>query len=142
MPVLCLLTFFMSAIIDNLTATIVAIKILQNVCTNDRHLRHTIGGVIVMAANAGGAWSPVGDVTTTMLWIQDKITVTNTVAWLFLPSFVTGVVPMLGLWWQARREISAREQTASAIEAQSTQQISEEPKQLPKVTRSKAVVLV
>merc|ERR1712048_60957 len=141
MPVLCLLTFFMSAIIDNLTATIVAIKILQNVCTNDRHLRHTIGGVIVMAANAGGAWSPVGDVTTTMLWIQNKISVTNTVTWLFVPSFVTGVAPMLGLWWQARSEASARELVTRPTDERCTSQPTDESNHLPKITRAKVVVL-
>merc|ERR1712048_623351 len=141
MPVLCLLTFFMSAVIDNLTATIVAIKILQNVCAHDRHLRHTIGGVIVMAANAGGAWSPVGDVTTTMLWIQNKISVTNTVTWLFIPSFVTGVVPMLGLWWRARSEASARELVTRPTDERCTPQPTDESKHLPKITRAKVVVL-
>lgn len=54
-----------------------------------------------MAANAGGAWSPIGDVTTTMLWIQGKVSARGTMAWLFLPSFVAGVVPLAGIWLQA-----------------------------------------
>lgn len=111
MPVLCVLTFFLSAIIDNLTATIVSLKILRNVAGDDRHLRHTIGGLMVIAANAGGVWSPIGDVTTTMLWLQDKISVTNTLLWLFVPSLVAAVVPLLGLCWQTRRA-AAREQLA------------------------------
>merc|ERR1712187_884580 len=131
----------MSAIIDNLTATIVALKLLKNISGHNRHLRHSIGGVVVMAANAGGAWSPVGDVTTTMLWLQNKITVTSTIAWLFVPSIVTGVVPMLGLWWQARRELSVQEQITCTAGSHVGQQVSSESKQLPKVTRAKKVVL-
>lgn len=103
MPLLTIFVFFLSAVIDNLTATIVALKLLRHVAGEDRNLRHTCGGLVVIAANAGGAWSPVGDVTTTMLWLGDKISVVNTVKWLFLPSFVAGVFPMLGLYWQACR---------------------------------------
>jgi len=104
LPLLCLITFFLSAIIDNLTATIVALKILRHLVPKDRHFRHVIGGLVVIAANAGGAWSPVGDVTTTMLWLHDKISVGRTIAWLFLPSLMTAVVPMVGLWWQTSRD--------------------------------------
>lgn len=107
MPVISLITFFLSAIIDNLTATIVALKILRHVVGRDRHLRHLIGGMVVIAANAGGAWSPVGDVTTTMLWLQNKISVTQTISWLFFPSLMTAVVPMVGLCIQASREMAA-----------------------------------
>lgn len=107
MPALGCITFFLSAIIDNLTATIVALKILRHVEPRDRHLRHLIGGMVVIAANAGGAWSPMGDVTTTMLWLQNKISVGRTLAWLFLPSLMTAGVPMLGLWVQACRQTEA-----------------------------------
>ncbi|CAJ1342348.1 unnamed protein product [Effrenium voratum] len=103
MPIICILAFFLSSIIDNLTATIVCIKILQKVVPHNKDWRHSCGGLVVVAANAGGAWSPIGDVTTTMLWIQGKISTAGTVVWLFLPSFVAGVVPLFGIWWQAKR---------------------------------------
>ena len=66
------LAFILSAIIDNLTATIVLITILQKV-VKDRNTRLWFAGLIIIAANAGGAWSPIGDVTTTMLWIANKV---------------------------------------------------------------------
>ena len=68
-----ILAFILSAIIDNLTATIVLITILQKVI-NERNTRLWFAGMIIIAANAGGAWSPIGDVTTTMLWIANKVT--------------------------------------------------------------------
>ncbi|CAE8647369.1 unnamed protein product, partial [Polarella glacialis] len=104
MPIMCIFTFFLSSVIDNLTATIVAVKILRNVVgkAEDEEFRKTCGGLVVIAANAGGAFSPIGDVTTTMLWIQMKITAPSTVRWLFLPSFVAGVLPLLGFMWQLR----------------------------------------
>lgn len=103
MPIVCVLAFFLSSVIDNLTATIVCIKILQRVVPHNQDWRHSCGGLVVVAANAGGAWSPIGDVTTTMLWVQHKISTAGIVIWLFLPSFVAGVVPLFGIWWQARR---------------------------------------
>jgi Na+/H+ antiporter NhaD/arsenite permease-like protein len=66
------LAFILSAIIDNLTATIVLISILQKI-VKERDTRLYLAGLIVIAANAGGAWSPIGDVTTTMLWIGNKV---------------------------------------------------------------------
>ena len=64
---------FLSAIIDNLTATIVLITILRKII-QEREDRLWFAGLIIIAANAGGAWSPIGDVTTTMLWIGKKVT--------------------------------------------------------------------
>ncbi len=86
------LTFFLSAIIDNLTATIVLITILQKLVTN-RQLKLWYAGLIIIAANAGGAWSPIGDITTTMLWIADKISTVNLIKYLVLPSLVCMLVP-------------------------------------------------
>jgi Na+/H+ antiporter NhaD/arsenite permease-like protein len=77
-----ILAFILSAIIDNLTATIVLISILQKI-VKDRDIRIWFAGLIIIAANAGGAWSPIGDVTTTMLWIGDKVSTGK----LFLLSF-------------------------------------------------------
>ena len=86
------LAFFLSAIIDNLTATIVLISILQKL-VRDRDLRLWYAGLIVIAANAGGAWSPIGDVTTTMLWIGKKVSTDHLFVYLFIPSLLCMVVP-------------------------------------------------
>tara|TARA_B100000780_G_scaffold43479_1_gene26962 strand:+ start:1043 stop:2371 length:1329 start_codon:yes stop_codon:yes gene_type:complete len=86
------LSFFLSAIIDNLTATIVLITILQKLVT-DRQLKLWYAGLIIIAANAGGAWSPIGDITTTMLWIADKVTTLSLIKYLVLPSLVCMLVP-------------------------------------------------
>jgi Na+/H+ antiporter NhaD/arsenite permease-like protein len=88
------LAFFLSAIIDNLTATIVLISILQKLIS-DRESRLMYVGMIVIAANAGGAWSPIGDVTTTMLWIGNKVSVVHLIEYLFLPSVVCLAVPAI-----------------------------------------------
>jgi len=103
MPIVCIIAFFLSSVIDNLTATIVCIKILQRVVPHNQDWRHSCGGVVVVAANAGGAWSPIGDVTTTMLWIQHKVSTAGIVTWTFVPSMVAGFIPLFGIWWQARR---------------------------------------
>ncbi|WP_298530646.1 sodium:proton antiporter NhaD [uncultured Algibacter sp.] len=86
------LAFILSAIIDNLTATIVLISILQKI-VKDRNIRIWYAGLIIIAANAGGAWSPIGDVTTTMLWIGNKVSTGKLFGFLFLPSLLCMVVP-------------------------------------------------
>ncbi|HCM74773.1 MAG TPA: sodium:proton antiporter, partial [Cytophagales bacterium] len=88
-----ILGFILSAIIDNLTATIVLITILQKVI-KDRETRLWFAGLIVISANAGGAWSPIGDVTTTMLWIANKVTTLQLILHTFIPSVVCMVVPV------------------------------------------------
>ncbi|RIA10575.1 sodium/proton antiporter (NhaD family) [Flavobacteriaceae bacterium MAR_2010_72] len=87
-----ILAFILSAIIDNLTATIVLISILQKI-VKDRHIRLWYAGIIIIAANAGGAWSPIGDVTTTMLWIGNKVSTDHLFVYLFLPSVVCMAIP-------------------------------------------------
>ena len=88
----CCLAFFLSAIIDNLTATIVLISILQKI-VGTREDRIWFAGLIIIAANAGGAFSPIGDVTTTMLWIGDKVSTSMLFTYLFLPSLLCMVIP-------------------------------------------------
>ena len=88
------LAFILSAIIDNLTATIVLITILRKII-DDKEVRIWFVGIIVIAANAGGAWSPIGDVTTTMLWIGKKVTTVNLIKFLFIPSLLSIIVPLL-----------------------------------------------
>ncbi len=89
-----ILAFVLSAIIDNLTATIVLISILQKI-VKDRGVRIWYAGLIIIAANAGGAWSPIGDVTTTMLWIGKKVTTGHLIGYLLVPSLLCMVVPSL-----------------------------------------------
>lgn len=96
-----LVTFFLSAILDNLTTTIVMISLMKKLL--GRHDdRLFFAGVIVIAANAGGAWSPIGDVTTTMLWIGGQITTVNIMKGVFLASFTCLVVPLLFLTYVLR----------------------------------------
>lgn len=89
-----ILAFILSAIIDNLTATIVLITILQKVI-KDRETRLWFAGLIIINANAGGAWSPIGDVTTTMLWIAGKVEAGSLVIRVLLPSIICMLVPTL-----------------------------------------------
>ena len=88
------LAFILSAIIDNLTATIVLITILQKII-NDKETRIWFAGLIIIAANAGGAWSPIGDVTTTMLWIGKKVTTIKLIEYLIIPSLLCVIVPVV-----------------------------------------------
>lgn len=92
----CLITFFLSAILDNLTTAIVMVSLIRKLI-HEKRLRLFFAGMIVIAANAGGAWSPIGDVTTTMLWIGGQISAGGIVKSLFLPSVVCLLVPLLCL---------------------------------------------
>ncbi len=92
--VISVLAFVLSAIIDNLTTTIVLISILRKMVA-DKELRMWMAGFVVIAANAGGAWSPIGDVTTTMLWIAGKVSSLRLMEHIFLPSVVNLAIPLL-----------------------------------------------
>lgn len=92
--IVSILGFVLSAIIDNLTATIVLISILRKIIPNNND-RMWYAGFIIIAANAGGAWTPIGDVTTTMLWMAGKVTSGKLVSLLILPSLVCTVVPLV-----------------------------------------------
>lgn len=89
-----LLSFFLSAVLDNLTTSIVMISLVRKLI-GDKKDRLLFAGAIIISANAGGAWSPIGDVTTTMLWIGGQITAANIIIKLILPSIVCMVVPLL-----------------------------------------------
>jgi len=86
------LAFILSAIIDNLTATIVLITILKKL-VESKEDRMWFAGLIIIGANAGGAWSPIGDVTTTMLWIGNKVSTGQLITYLFIPSLFCMIVP-------------------------------------------------
>ncbi len=87
------LAFFLSALLDNLTTTIVMITIVGKLI-DSRENRLFFAGIIVIAANAGGAWSPIGDVTTTMLWIGGQVSATGVIRSLFIPSLLCLLVPL------------------------------------------------
>jgi len=86
------ISFFLSAVLDNLTTTIVMISLLRIVIP-DKQDRLLFAGLVIIAANAGGAWSPIGDVTTTMLWIGGQITAGSIIVQTILPSLVCFIVP-------------------------------------------------
>lgn len=88
------ITFFMSAVLDNLTTSIVMIMLIRKLLGNYRE-RWVFGSIIIIAANSGGAWSPIGDVTTIMLWVRGNISTASTIPHLLLPSIVSALVPVL-----------------------------------------------
>ena len=92
--IMCILAFILSAIIDNLTATIVLITILRKVIKDNKD-RMWFSGLIIIAANAGGAWSPIGDVTTTMLWMGKKVSTIQLVKLLIIPSLICMIIPTI-----------------------------------------------
>ena len=91
---LAIITFFMSAALDNMTTTIIMVMLLRRLIT-DKNERWIFAGVIVIAANSGGAWSPIGDVTTIMLWMRGNVTSASLVTNLFVPCLVSVVIPTL-----------------------------------------------
>src|SRR5512132_3677204 len=99
-----LLTFFLSAVLDNLTTTIVMVSLLKKLL-RDRSDRLCFAGIIVIAANAGGAWSPIGDVTTTMLWIGGQITAGHIVGHVFVPALFNLLVPLAVTSWALRGKL-------------------------------------
>lgn len=88
-----IIAFFLSAIIDNLTTTIILITILRKLIPDQKE-RIWYASLIVIAANAGGAWSPIGDVTTTMLWVKNKVSAAKLVEYVFIPAIVCLAVPL------------------------------------------------
>jgi len=91
--ILGFLTFFLSAALDNLTTTIVMVALLRKLIS-DKGTRWFFASIIVIAANAGGAWSPIGDVTTIMLWIGGQVTTVAIITRVFIPSLVSMVIPL------------------------------------------------
>lgn len=92
--ILGILAFVLSAIIDNLTATIILVTLLRKLVPR-RDYRVWFAALIIIAANAGGAWSPIGDVTTTMLWINNKVTTAGLSEYVIVPSILCFIVPFL-----------------------------------------------
>ncbi len=116
-------TFFLSAILDNLTTTIVMISLMKKLL--DRHDdRLFFAGIIVIAANAGGAWTPIGDVTTTMLWIGGQITTLAIMKGVFLPSLACLIVPLMFLSFTLRGKRSSARPGRSTTATRSRQRRS------------------
>ncbi len=99
-----IITFFLSAVLDNLTTTIVMVSLLRKLIPTHKD-RLMFAGLIVISANAGGAWSPIGDVTTTMLWIGNQITTANIIIKTILPSLVCFFLPALVISMQMKGSI-------------------------------------
>jgi Na+/H+ antiporter NhaD/arsenite permease-like protein len=102
--IVCWITFFLSAVLDNLTTSIVMVSLIRTLIPN-KDMRLFFAGMIIIAANAGGAWTPIGDVTTTMLWIGGQISTVNIMQTLFLPSIVCMLAPLIYLNFTLKGEI-------------------------------------
>ncbi|GHT76703.1 sodium:proton antiporter [Bacteroidia bacterium] len=106
--IISIITFFMSAVLDNLTTSIVMIALLRKLI-GDKNDRWFFAGIVILAANAGGAWSPIGDVTTIMLWIAGKVSAVHIIAATFLASTVSIIVPILILSFTLKGNVSRPE---------------------------------
>lgn len=96
--ILGIATFFVSAILDNLTSTIVMVSLLRKI-VHDRSDRWLYGAIVVLCANAGGAWTPIGDVTTTLLWIEGNLTTLGVISSLLLPSLAAAATVLAYASW-------------------------------------------
>ena len=106
--ILSFLTFFMSALLDNLTTTIVLVALLRKL-VDDKQTRWFFASMVVLAANAGGAWSPIGDVTTIMLWIGGQVTTLKIIEGVILPSLVSMIVPLIILTFTMKGDVKRPE---------------------------------
>jgi Na+/H+ antiporter NhaD/arsenite permease-like protein len=104
--IISFVAFFLSSVLDNLTTTIVMVSLLRKII-RDKETRLLFIGMVVIAANAGGAWTPIGDVTTTMLWIGGQITTVSILSRLILPSLVCLAVPLLLLSFRIKGKIES-----------------------------------
>ena len=114
--IISLLAFFLSAVLDNLTTAIVMVSLTSKL-VYEKETRLLYCGMIVIAANAGGAWSPIGDVTTTMLWIGGQVTALNVIANVFIPSVVCLLVPLSILGFKMKGNIQYPERKIEASAA-------------------------
>ena len=115
------LAFFMSAVLDNLTTSIVMVALLRKLI-GDKHDRWFFASMVIVAANAGGAWSPIGDVTTIMLWIAGDVSAGNIIVMTFLPSLICLLVPLFILSFILKGEVGRPEQEQHHVDAVYTNQ--------------------
>lgn len=111
--IISFVTFFMSAILDNLTTTIVMLMLLRKLITQ-KDERWLYGGMIIIAANSGGAWSPIGDVTTIMLWVSGNITAPTLLTYVLIPSLVSMIVPLFIVSRQLTGDLPPRDTVVEA----------------------------
>ncbi len=111
--ILSILTFFMSALLDNLTTSIVMCALLRKL-VGDKNERWFFAGMIILAANAGGAWSPIGDVTTIMLWIGGQVSTLSIIVKTLLPSLISLLVPLAIISLSMKGEVTRPENVGSA----------------------------
>lgn len=111
--IVCWLSFFLSAVLDNLTTAIVMVSLTRKLI-KDRDQRLFFAGMIIIAANAGGAWSPIGDVTTTMLWIGGQISSGAIIKSTFIPSIVCLLVPLIFLSFRLKGKIETRKSSVDS----------------------------
>jgi Na+/H+ antiporter NhaD/arsenite permease-like protein len=106
--ILAWLTFFLSSVLDNLTTAIVMVSLIRKLI-KDQQMRWIFGGIVIIAANAGGAWSPIGDVTTTMLWIGGFVSTGNLISFIFLPAVAVLLAPLIYLSFTLKGSIERPE---------------------------------
>jgi Na+/H+ antiporter NhaD/arsenite permease-like protein len=116
--ILSILTFFLSALLDNMTTAIVMVALLRKLIADKRE-RWLYAGMVILAANAGGAWSPIGDVTTIMLWIGGQVTTVNIIVKTLIASLVCMVVPVLIVGATLKGDIERPEASNSGVEVPS-----------------------
>ena len=126
MWILCVISFFFSAALDNLTTSIVMAALITKLIKDKEDL-WMFAGMIIVSANAGGAWSPIGDVTTIMLWIGGQVTASNIITSIFIPSVVCMLVPLIYLTFKLKGSIE-RPSSKEAIEHQTNPTTSFERK--------------
>ncbi len=106
--IITIIGFFLSAVLDNLTTTIVLISLVSKIIHDNRD-RLVFAAMIVIAANAGGAWSPIGDVTTTMLWIGGQISAVEIMRIVFIPSIISVIIPLIALGFGLKGNVASEE---------------------------------
>lgn len=111
------MTFFLSAILDNLTTSIVMIMVLRKLVTDHKE-RMVFASLVIIAANSGGAFSPIGDITTIMLWIKGNITTVGVIKEIFLPSLISALIPALILQFQLKGKLQMPPLTTESARAQ------------------------
>jgi Na+/H+ antiporter NhaD/arsenite permease-like protein len=115
--IMSIVTFFLSSVLDNLTTTIVMISLLSKFALNKED-KMFFAGITVIAANAGGAWTPIGDVTTTMLWIGNRITSVGIMKSLFFASIVNLIVPLIAVSFFMKGKLETTETKSNADDKQ------------------------
>ncbi|HEX6225525.1 MAG TPA: sodium:proton antiporter NhaD [Chryseolinea sp.] len=114
--IICWVTFFLSSVLDNLTTSIVMVSLIRKLIPN-KDMRLFFAGMVVIAANAGGAWTPIGDVTTTMLWIGGQISTLNIMKVMFIPSVICMLTPLIYLSFTLKGEIGKPSEAAAKHKA-------------------------